>query len=56
MPLFTPRTKELLEKLSQELDKEFEAELSKRLAHAKKVPARKSRSASVRKSRAKKAP
>jgi hypothetical protein len=43
MPVFTARTKELLEKLSQELDKEFNAELSKRLAHAGKAPPRKSK-------------
>jgi hypothetical protein len=54
MPVFTARTKELLEKLCHELDEEFNAELSKRLAQAGKSPPRKARSAPARKSRAKK--
>jgi len=55
MPVDDPRIKVLLKKLFREIEQEFDAELSKRVAHARKAPAGKSRSAAVRKSRAKKA-
>jgi hypothetical protein len=56
MPVDNPRINYLLKKLFRELDREFYAELSKRLADARKARARKPKSAPVRKSRTKKAP
>jgi hypothetical protein len=55
MPVDNPRIRELLKRLIHELEEEFDAELSKRLADSRKVSARESASARVRKSLAKKA-
>lgn len=55
MPVDNPRISELLKKLIHELEEEFDAELSKRLADSRKVPAGKSASARISKSLAKKA-
>jgi hypothetical protein len=42
MPVENRRIKKLLGELSKELDREFHAELAKRLAEARKAPLRKS--------------